>query len=83
MGPELRATSFIVSKDGFISDELRREIGWDKFTAFHQNPIPYFKQIFELRMQGQDFGHTHMGAILKGRVLTDGSFREPDRMDTT
>jgi len=83
MGPGVRATNSVVSKDGFISDEVRREIDWDKFTPFHQNPIPYFKQIFELRMQGQGFGHTHMGAILNGRVLTDSAFEEPDRMDTT
>ncbi|THY63972.1 hypothetical protein D6C98_00911 [Aureobasidium pullulans] len=83
ISPKFRATASVVSKDGFISDEVRREIGWDKFTPFHQNPIPYFKQIFELRMQGQGFGHTHMGAILNGRVLTDSAFEEPDRMDTT
>ncbi|KAI5201355.1 hypothetical protein E4T39_05203 [Aureobasidium subglaciale] len=74
MSLNFRAMNTVVSKDGFINDEIRRQIGWNKFTPFHQNPLPYFKQVFELRMQGQGFGHTHMGAILNGRVLTNNEF---------
>lgn len=69
------ALDFRAEVDGFISEESRRDPDWPWFSPFKRSPLPYFKTVLTLRMRGQDYGHTHMGYIVSGRVIREEIIR--------
>lgn len=57
--------------DGFLSEDSRRALGWPAFSPFERSPLPFLKAVLTLRTHGQDFGHTHMGYLVSGRVIRE------------
>ncbi|KAG8923469.1 hypothetical protein FRC02_011119 [Tulasnella sp. 418] len=65
----------IIQPDGFIKREHRR--GLLLLTCpFKESPLPYLKKLFASRRKGRDFTSTHMGKILRARLLTKKDFSE-------
>jgi hypothetical protein len=62
-----------VQSDGFVEPEHRRKLKWP-YCHFTKSPIPFFKEVFALRKNGQGFGHTHMGHLLGGKELRADAF---------
>jgi hypothetical protein len=63
-----------VQTDGFANAMVRRQVGWPADCPFDRSPLPYIKHVLSLRMHGQTFSHSHMGALLNGRTLQDAAF---------
>ncbi|KAI5254025.1 hypothetical protein E4T42_02630 [Aureobasidium subglaciale] len=63
-----------VQTDGFVDVKVRKEVGWPEDCPFNRSPLPFFKHILSLRMHGQAFDHSHMGAMLNGRALQEAAF---------
>ncbi|KAI5211927.1 hypothetical protein E4T38_00949 [Aureobasidium subglaciale] len=63
-----------VQTDGFVDVKDRKEVGWPEDCPFNRSPLPFFKHILSLRMHGQAFDHSHMGAMLNGRALQEAAF---------
>lgn len=63
-----------VQSDGFVAPQDREKIGWPGTCHFSKSPVPFFKELFVLRRNGQGFGHTHMGHLLAGKELRADAF---------
>jgi hypothetical protein len=63
-----------VQSDGFVKPEHRKKIVWPGPCPFPMSPIPFLKEFFALRRNGQGFGHTHMGYLLGGKELRADAF---------
>lgn len=63
-----------VHTDGFLDAEIRDEIGWLEDCPFERSPLPFLKQVVSLRMHGQAFSHSHLGALINGRALQEPAF---------
>ncbi|KAG8923741.1 hypothetical protein FRC02_010929 [Tulasnella sp. 418] len=70
-----RSEGDTIQPDGFIKPEHRR--GQLLTTCpFTESPLPYLKKLFGARRKGKDFFSTHMGKILRARLLTTEDFLE-------
>ncbi|KAH0034044.1 hypothetical protein KCU78_g2340, partial [Aureobasidium melanogenum] len=65
-----------VQSDGFVAPQDREKIGWPSTCHYSKSPVPFFKELFVLRRNGQSFGHTHMGHLLAGKELRADAFDE-------
>ncbi|KAH0338328.1 hypothetical protein KCU81_g7698, partial [Aureobasidium melanogenum] len=63
-----------VQSDGFVAPQDRKRIGCLGPCYFSKSPLPFLKELFVLRRNGQGFGHTHMGHLLGGRELRADAF---------
>ncbi|KAG8937346.1 hypothetical protein FRC03_008235 [Tulasnella sp. 419] len=59
--------------DGFIKPEHRRSSALSTCT-FEQSQVPYLRRLFALRRKGMGYFPTHMGKILRGRLLENDDF---------
>ncbi|KAG8924836.1 hypothetical protein FRC02_010155 [Tulasnella sp. 418] len=64
-----------IQADGFVERSRRRGTTVVNST-FQKSPVPYLKELFAARRKGMDYASTHMGKILRGRLLTDEDFHE-------
>lgn len=72
--PSRRPKDREVSSDGFAKPSIREDIGWPEDCPFSRSPLPFLRQIFSLRMYGQDYDHTHMGSLVGAKALRDSAF---------
>ncbi|KAG8922741.1 hypothetical protein FRC02_011638 [Tulasnella sp. 418] len=63
----------LIQPDGFIKPEHRRA-SLISDCAFERSPVHYLKQLLSSRRKGMDFFSTHMGKVLRGRLLIDEDF---------
>ncbi|KAG9663822.1 hypothetical protein KCU64_g1072, partial [Aureobasidium melanogenum] len=63
-----------VQSDGFVAPQDRKKIGCLCPSYFSKSPVPFLKELFVLRRNGQGFGHTHMGHLLGGKELRADAF---------
>ncbi|KAG8924460.1 hypothetical protein FRC02_010410 [Tulasnella sp. 418] len=63
----------IIKSDGFIMPH-HRDGTPVTISPFQTSPVPYLKQLFAARRKGMDYTSTHMGKILRGRLLTKEDF---------
>ncbi|KAG8957905.1 hypothetical protein FRC03_009696 [Tulasnella sp. 419] len=63
-----------IKPDGFIMPQNR--YGSVVNSPFQKSPVPYLKSVFAARRKGMDYTPTHIGKILRGRLLTEEDFSE-------
>ncbi|KAG8953382.1 hypothetical protein FRC03_011783 [Tulasnella sp. 419] len=63
----------LIQPDGFIKPEHRRA-SLISDCSFERSPVHYLKQLLSSRRKGMDFFSTHMGKVLRGRLLIDEDF---------
>lgn len=73
--PSRRPADTEVGSDGFASPAIRKEIGWPEDCPFDQTPLLFLRQVFSLRMHGQDYSHTHMGFLVAGNAVRESAFK--------
>ena len=62
-----------VNGDGFVVPRSRPALGMLP-SPFNSSPVPFLLQVMALRRKGQSFGSTHIGQILRGRLLDEKDF---------
>lgn len=62
-----------MNSDGFVDPAIRAEFGWPMNCTFTKSPLPFLEQVFSLRLHGQDYDHTHMGFLVRGRAVRKGA----------
>ena len=62
-----------IQLDGFIKPEHRRE-DMKSLCPFTESPLPFLKELMGLRRKGMGYLSTHVGKILRARLLTDEDF---------
>lgn len=67
-----------VATDNFVSPACRAANGWTE-CKFSTSPVAMLKAFIGMRRLGIEWGHTHMGRILAGRILQREEFEEEDR----
>lgn len=65
-----------IHSDGFLDTEIREEVRWPENCPFDRSPLPFIKQLVMLRIHGQAFEHSHMGALFSGRALREDAFED-------
>jgi hypothetical protein len=71
-----------VGRDGFIVSEARDMMDWPEECPFSSSPLHYFERILSLRMHGQSFSRSHMGALTYGKSLQASDFVDPVTLGT-
>ncbi|KAG8928196.1 hypothetical protein FRC02_007250 [Tulasnella sp. 418] len=64
-----------IQPDGFIKPKHRHGTAVVN-SSFQNSPVPYLKRLFTARRKGMDYAPTHMGRILRGRLLAVGDFHK-------
>ncbi|KAG8964182.1 hypothetical protein FRC03_002126 [Tulasnella sp. 419] len=63
----------IIQPDGFVKPEHRGNTPLVS-CSFTSSQVQYLKKLLELRGKGMEYFSTHMGKILRGRLLTEEDF---------
>ncbi|KAG8956413.1 hypothetical protein FRC03_010888 [Tulasnella sp. 419] len=66
-----------IQPDGFIKPEHRHATAIAN-SSFQNSPVPYLKRLFAARRKGMDYSPTHIGKILRGRLLSGEDFHKED-----
>ncbi|KAL4885977.1 hypothetical protein BJY04DRAFT_214168 [Aspergillus karnatakaensis] len=60
-----------ISSEGFASEPARELLGWPVDCPFAENPLPFLKAWYSIRMKGQGFSASHIGSIVEAKFLTE------------
>ncbi|EXJ94001.1 hypothetical protein A1O1_02394 [Capronia coronata CBS 617.96] len=66
-----------VASDNFVSPACRAANGWTE-CKFSTSPVGMLKAFIGMRRLGIEWGHTHMGRMLGGRILRLEDFEDPN-----
>ena len=58
---------------GFVKKEDRKKVGW-RGCDFVKSPIPFVGEVLAMRRKGENFNATHMGKLVRGRILRAEDF---------
>ncbi|KAL2888634.1 hypothetical protein HOO65_030135 [Ceratocystis lukuohia] len=64
-----------IAIDGFINCDLQGRVGGG--SLFSESPVPFFQRVMSLRRGNASILHSHMGAVLNTRILSQCDFEEP------
>ncbi|KAL1895128.1 hypothetical protein Cpir12675_003400 [Ceratocystis pirilliformis] len=65
-----------IAIDGFINRDMQGRVGGG--SLFFKSPVPFFQRVMSLRRGNARILHSHMGAVLSTRILTQRDFEKPD-----
>ncbi|EXJ92093.1 hypothetical protein A1O3_00643 [Capronia epimyces CBS 606.96] len=69
-----------VANDNFVSPACRAANGWTG-CKFSRSPVGVLKAFIGMRRLGIEWGHTHMGRLLAGRILRQEDFKQEQETD--
>lgn len=67
--------NFRVQHDGFIKPINRHRVSIMPKCPFPVSPVSFLKELYAMRRKGLGYSSTHMGKILRGRLLTKDDFQ--------
>ena len=66
--------SIRICSDGFVVPSSRRALGMDGVSEFLRSPVPFLTEIVGFRRKGLDYELSHVGRMLRGRLLLLSDF---------
>ena len=64
----------VIGADGFMYRDSQGVVGGN--SGFHSSPVPFLKELTEVRRDGNSIGNTHAGCLFEGTLLTETDFAE-------
>ncbi|KAL5335284.1 hypothetical protein BJX70DRAFT_390763 [Aspergillus crustosus] len=63
-----------ITSDGFVDEQTRVQVSWPVTSPFKTSPLPFLKSWYSIRMKGQGFSQSHVGAIVEATAMTEDQF---------
>ncbi|PHH52919.1 hypothetical protein CFIMG_005390RA [Ceratocystis fimbriata CBS 114723] len=63
-----------IAIDGFINRDMQGRVGGG--SIFFESPVPFFRRVMTLRRGNASILHSHMGAVLNTRILSQCDFEK-------